>query len=100
MAALRQIAFYGKGGTGKPKRKAQPVTAPIEDRSLGSPSKNEMHFHSRMKVMASMRGGDGFRVPPAASRKARAVSAKPITPRPISARAVVVSPSGNPKASN
>ncbi|WP_234890041.1 hypothetical protein [Sinorhizobium medicae] len=61
MAALRQIAFYGRGGTGKPKRKAQPVTAPIEDRSLGSPSKNEMHFHRRMKVMASMRGGDGFR---------------------------------------
>jgi len=67
MAALRQIAFYGKGGTGKPKRKAQ---APIEDRSLGSPSKNEMHFHGRMNVMASMRGGEGFRVPPAASRKA------------------------------
>ncbi|WP_234840539.1 hypothetical protein, partial [Sinorhizobium meliloti] len=70
MAALRQIAFYGKGGIGNSKQKPEPVTAPIEDRSLGSPSKNEMHFHRRMKVMASMRRGDGFRVPPAASRKA------------------------------
>ncbi|MGH0241549.1 hypothetical protein NKY70_30110 [Sinorhizobium meliloti] len=70
MAAPRQIAFYGKGGIGKPKRKPEPVTASKEDRSLGSPSKNEMHFHSRMNVMARMRGGHGFRVPPAASRKA------------------------------
>ncbi|MDX0967965.1 hypothetical protein [Sinorhizobium medicae] len=69
MAARRQIAFYGKGGTGKRKRKPEPVTAPIEDRSLGSPSKDEMHFLRRMKVMASMRGGDGFRVPSAASRR-------------------------------
>ncbi|KKA13239.1 hypothetical protein VP03_14625 [Sinorhizobium meliloti] len=70
MAAPRQIAFYGKGGTGKPKRKPEPVTASKEDRCLGSPSKNKAHFHSRMNVMARMRGGHGFRVPSAASRKA------------------------------
>ncbi|MCK3785415.1 hypothetical protein [Sinorhizobium meliloti] len=34
MAALRQIAFYGKGGIGKSKRKAQLVTASIEHMSI------------------------------------------------------------------
>ncbi|WP_234837475.1 hypothetical protein [Sinorhizobium meliloti] len=31
MAALRQIAFYGKGGIGNSMRKPKPVTACIED---------------------------------------------------------------------
>ncbi|WP_208153584.1 hypothetical protein J4T90_34185 (plasmid) [Sinorhizobium medicae] len=60
MAALRQVAFYGKGGIGNSKRKPELVTASIEDRSAGSPSKNKMHFQSRMNVPASMRGGDGL----------------------------------------
>ncbi|WP_234706472.1 hypothetical protein [Sinorhizobium meliloti] len=52
MAALRQIAFYGKRGIGNSKRKPELVTASLEDRSLGFPSKNEMHLHSGMSWRA------------------------------------------------
>ncbi|WP_164820531.1 hypothetical protein [Sinorhizobium meliloti] len=36
MAALRQIAFYGKGGTGKPKRKPKQKPKKTPKKKLGA----------------------------------------------------------------
>lgn len=65
MAALKRRAFFVKWGRGVGKFKREgKLVASIEDRNLDFRSNNEMLFHSRMNVMSSMRGGEGFRVPP------------------------------------
>ncbi|RVH56310.1 hypothetical protein CN198_34650 [Sinorhizobium meliloti] len=54
--------------------------ASIEDRNLSITSNNEMLYQSRMNVMPTMRGGDGFRVP------TDAVCTFEPAPRSVSAR--------------